>query len=104
MTDELDGKVTVTVAGEDVIVPRPPFRRFKNLLPMVVDLDVEGDEKKDLDPGVMIDVAEEIARVLFADDADEYLDRLYTPAEFIAFLTSAMAALQLGEAGASTGT
>lgn len=103
MSDELNGTVMVDVAGEDVEVPRPPFRRFRNLLPLVVGLDGE-DGKAEVDPAVLVDVGEEIGRVLFAEKADEYLDRLYTPDQFTAFLSSAMAALQLGEAGASTGT
>lgn len=95
--------VTVTVAGDEVEVQRPPFRRLKPLLPLVVGLDSD-EGRVDLDPATMVEVGEVLAGVLFGDAADEHLDRLYTPAEFIEFLSSAMAALQLGEAGASTGS
>lgn len=108
--DEVDGKVTVTVGGEDVIVPRPPFRRFRKLLPLIAGLttadgaevDDNGNLSGSLPLDVIIDCGEEIGRVLFGDEADAHLDRIYTPQQWGDFVSSAVNALQLGEAGAST--
>lgn len=106
MTDvaELTGMVAVEVAGESIEVPRPPFRRLKPLLPLVAGLDADDDGKAELDLSALVEVGEVLGQILFGENADTYLDRLYTPTQFTAFLSSAMAALQLGEAGASTGT
>lgn len=129
--DELDGKVTVKVAGDDVRVERPPFRRLRPLLTLpglqvLADLPVddEGNVQGNVPLDVVIDMGEAIGKVLWPDfevhrdpdvkvpgavqkvvevhsPSDEYLDRIYTANHWGEFVSSAIDALQLGEAVAS---
>jgi hypothetical protein len=111
---ELDGKVTVKVAGDDVAVTRPPFRRLRPLVPILIPLmaaaePVEGEEDDDeakvmrmvVEAQTAFDAGEAIAAVLWGDEADTYLDRIMTPEQWNEFCGSAIDALQLGEAVAS---
>jgi hypothetical protein len=105
---ELDGKVTVKVAGDDVAVTRPPFRRLRPLLTLpglqaLADLPVddEGVVQGNVPLDLVIDMGEAVGAVLFRDDADEHLDRIMTADQWGDFVSSAIDALQLGEAVAS---
>lgn len=106
--DELDGKVTVRVAGDDVVVERPPFRRLRPLLELeglsalaALPVDEDGKVQGDVPLGLVIDMGEAIGAVLFGDSADGELDRIYTGEHWGEFVSSAIDALQLGEAVAS---
>jgi hypothetical protein len=50
---------------------------------------------------IVIDMGEAIGLVLFGEDADEYLDRIMSADQWGDFVSSAIEALQLGEAVAS---
>jgi hypothetical protein len=122
---ELDGKVTVKVAGDDVAVTRPPFRRLRPLLTLpglqaLADLPVddEGVVQGNVPLDIVIDMGEAIGEVLWPGEiihvvsdpadarmpekvCDQYLDRIYTADQWGDFVSSAIEALQLGEAVAS---
>lgn len=106
---ELSGTVTVKVAGDDVEAPRPAFRRLRPLLALDA-LGALGDLEQNEDGTVsgnlplpaIIDMGEAIAEVLFGENADTYLDRIFTADQWAEFLSSAIDALHLGEALAST--
>jgi hypothetical protein len=105
---ELDGKVTVKVAGDDVEVTRPPFRRLRPLLTLPglqalsdLPVDDEGNVQGNVSLDIVIDMGEAIGVVLFGEDADEYLDRIMSADQWGEFVSTSIDALQLGEAVAS---
>lgn len=110
-SDELDGKVTVRVAGEDVVVERPPFRRLRPILAMPsiqalmsLEVDDDGNAKGQVPLEAVVDMGEAFGAVLFGADWNAILDRIFTMADWGVFVGSAVDALQLGEAIASTGS
>ena len=111
--DELDGLVKVRVAGDDIVVPRPPFRRLTPVLRMEgldalaeLETDDQGNVKGRLDLGLIVVFGEAIAAVLWPDEAerDALLDQIMTGQQWGDFMSSAIDALNLGEAFASTGS
>jgi hypothetical protein len=108
---ELDGKVTINVAGLSVEVERPPFRRLKPLLRVqgldalsAMEVDDDGKVKGQIDLGLIIDFGEAAAEVLWPDEAERngYLDMVMTGQQWGDFMSSVVEALNLGEALAST--
>lgn len=106
--DELTGTVVVKVAGDDIEVPRPPFRRLQPLLELpqmaaLLNLEATGDGEVGGEVAIaaLIPMGNALGEVLFGETADEYLDRIFKPSDFAEFIGSAIDALQLGEVLAS---